>query len=106
MSKKVFTGYYRICFRQKARAYGKYKRLSRICEEAHDWLAASWRVGDRQTAIDIKLWMEGPGGFTRPHMPYFVIIDARTWDMLSRAIRRGEGSNADYCWVRSNGTWV
>jgi len=95
--------YMRISFWGSARAHEKYTRLQRMCEEAAEWLLANehWQEGH-----DLLHWFYGSGGFVREHTPWYVILTMDEWKMLAKGLRRGENSNADYCWVRLYGTRV
>lgn len=101
---KIDNRYYRVCFRGRPRQYDLYTRFQKQCEEALSWLRS---LGRREQAADLYAWMHGPGGFTRPHMPYYVTLSSREWDILSNALRQGrEGRTPGYTMALAYGKWL
>ena len=99
MSRQYFT----VNLTGKPRAYAKYRKLESVIIAGIAWLRGEALAADAER---LEHWMRSPGGFTRPHTPYYVILSAGDWSILSRGLRRGHhNTTAEYAWVRSIGTW-
>lgn len=93
--------YYRISYRGCARAHDKYKALRNACSE----LVRHMRdAAQEYEAEEIHQWMRSTGGFTRPHMPYYVTLDEREYETIMRAFR--EHMPEWYTRARYYGGWI
>lgn len=101
--------YYQVSYAGCARQHDKYQTLKRaVLEGIEHVLRENYSVALSSLARDLKHWTTQPGGFTRIHMPWKIVVPHdlyRTFIYVLRAPDT-EQCNAAYTSIRRYGTWV
>ena len=92
---------YRISFVGKSEQYDKYMELRDTCSKLIIMLRADARW---QAAAKLAEWMRSPGGFTRPHLPYFVSLEEDEQELFASALLKYHPTM--YHKLRAYGEWI
>ena len=96
-----YESVFRIDFTGVYHAYEKYEALREMFNTLCDTLDYA---GEEYAELEIRNWMQGPGGFVRPHTPYFVTLSKREHGIVMEMIR--EYHPEWYSRVRYYGRWI